>query len=393
MPARRRKQTKALTTVQQLKLIGTHLAAAIIGAALTGLVLWPGHGPVGRKPDLGPGLDPVKTPPTEYLWIDQPAPAFPIPPYARYLAGVKIVLDPGHGGHSDRPGWKRGPTGLQEAEVNLSVALFLRDFLLAAGAEVRMTRQKDVYLDADDGRDLGLRIGMANDWGADLYLAIHHNAAEEPGPNYTTLYYHGSPDQSPASRCAGRWLLTGLNDALRLESFPPCQLRSDESLDSKPRPAEKSGLRVLRDAHVPAVLGEASFHSNPDEERRLRNPVYNRREAYGYFLGMARWAQAGLPRVRLAEVTGANGHGATAVVSLDDGLGNHGGPGNEGAQIAADSIVVRVDGKRANFTTDLKARRVRIELPGSGRHSPVRLFVDFENVYGQHVLRPTLEVE
>jgi hypothetical protein len=69
---------------------------------------------------------------------------YPVPLYAKYLKGVRICLNPGHGGDAHQRGFKRGPTGVREAEMNLRVALFLRDLLEHVGAEVLMTRTEDV---------------------------------------------------------------------------------------------------------------------------------------------------------------------------------------------------------------------------------------------------------
>jgi N-acetylmuramoyl-L-alanine amidase len=359
------------------RLILTHLLAAAAGSAAAGLAFC-GWQHYRTRPPTRP--DPLRTPPQAYRWADLPEPAFPIPPFANRLAGVKIVLDPGHGGRGDRPNWKRGPTGLREEEVNLAVAHYLREFLEAVGAKVVMTRTDDTCLDPDEKIDLARRIEIANQLRADLFISIHHNAASEPGPNYTTIYYHGDPDASPASRCAARYLLTGLNDTLRLEQHVPCALLSD-------RLRYQNGFYVLREARVPAVLVEASFHSNPQEERRLRDPLYNRREAYGYFLGLARWAQAGLPRIRLLEPSeDAVGPGKTVVIGLDDGLG-----GNS-AGIVASSLVVRVNGEPTRFSLDSHRSRVQLVLPSRLKGSTVPVYVDFQNVFGQHVLHPQLEL-
>ena len=71
---------------------------------------------------------------TRTNWHKLPKADYGIPPYARYLQGIRICLDPGHGGQGHLPEYKRGPTGLREAEVNLRVAFYLRDFLSQAGA-------------------------------------------------------------------------------------------------------------------------------------------------------------------------------------------------------------------------------------------------------------------
>jgi N-acetylmuramoyl-L-alanine amidase len=333
-----------------------------------------------------PTVDPLHGSPSDFEWSARPAPAFPLPPYARFLKGVQIVIDPGHGGRADRAGWKRGPTGLREAEVNLRVALLLRGFLEAAGATVVLTRETDVYLDPDDGRDLRTRIEIANQLRADLFLSI--NAAENSSEaNYTSVFYHATPDHSPASLDAARCLLGGLNDALRLEQHLGCALVSDYAI----YPGE--GFAVLREARVPAVLTEASFHSNPQEERRLRDPVYNRREAYGLFIGLAQWAQGGFPRVRLIQPPdGRVEAGETILVGLDDGLSDRGGLGSTLPQIAPGTLVVEINGQGVPHAVDLAARVVEIEQPQDINLANASLYVDLTNAFGQHVLHPWIEL-
>jgi hypothetical protein len=270
--------------------------------------------------------------------------------------------------------------------VNLRVAQYLREFLVAAGAKVVLTRDTDKNLDLPDKEDLRARAEVANHARADLFLSIHHNAVDDSNVNYTALFYHSSPDYSPASLCAARHLLIGLNDALRLESHLECAVLSDGILYD-------NGFAVLREADVPAVLSEASFHSNPQEEARLRDPVYNRREAYGMFLGLARWAQAGLPRVRLVKVENGTGRsGDKAIVALDDGLSGRGGWGAAQAKLLTESIVVKLDGRSVSYTREPDERQLRITLPGRPGGSRGTLYVDFENIFGQHVLHPRMEL-
>lgn len=427
----------------------TPIARYLLAAAAGGLLTWFAMPPHLNQPADAAHvagahgaqrvLDPLRTAPGQYVWPEQPAPSFPIPPYAAFLKDVLIVLDPGHVGQTDKgPGWKRGPTGLREAEVNLRVALFLREFLQAAGARVLLTREVDAELGLSDEEDLRERAEIANRAHADLLLSIHHNAAERPSANHTTLFYHKSPEHNPASLCAARHLLTGLNDALRLEEHVGCALRSD--FVQYPG----VGFAVLRQAQVPTVLSESSFHTNPEEERRLRDPVYNRREAYGLFMGLCRWAQAGLPRVRLLaesypvppaasslpgasppsatlspsaaapsptagrgsrggrtarSVTASRGEGASrslstprvVTVMLDDGLSSRPGVTRE-IKIRRDSVRVMLDGSPVKFSLDLAKRTVRVELPPQTAGRRAELFVDFENVFGQHVLHPRLEL-
>lgn len=363
----------------------THACAVLGGAALLACFLW--LSATARPAAVSTAPNFVALPPTAFAWSAQTEPSFALPPFAQHLAGVRIVLDPGHGGRADRPNWKRGPTGLREAEINLRAALFLRDLLTAAGADVHLTRDDDRYLHEDDQRDLAARVALANDLRADLFLSIHHNAAARPEANYTAVFYHDTGERLPASRTAARYLLEGLQEELRLEQHLPCGVLSDRRLT-------KNGLAVLRQAEVPAVLTEASFFTNPQEEQRLRDPLYNRREAYGLFLGLARWAQAGLPRVALASP--ADGHvkpGGDLVISLNDGLAGRGGWGGDTLRILAPSLRVELNARPLPFSFDPQNRRLTAKLPGDLPSGPHTLWIDFENVFGQHVIHPELRMQ
>ncbi|TWT40375.1 N-acetylmuramoyl-L-alanine amidase AmiA [Phycisphaerae bacterium RAS1] len=360
----------------------SHAVAAAFGAVLASVWLAPVR--TATLPTPAPGPDPLRAEPAEFTWEQHPEAAFPLPPYAAFLRDATIVIDPGHGGREDRPNWKRGPTGLREEVVNLSVALHLRDFLRAAGANVIMTRERDVYLDKADAVDLKMRAEIANRARADLLLSIHHNSAERAEANYTSVFYHGDPDDSPASVCAARHILAGLNDALRLSQHIECAALSDTVI------YPKVGFAVLREAQVPAVLAESSFHSNPDEEARLRDPIYNRREAYGLFIGLARWAQAGLPRVKLLGAERRRDNQTDVVIELDDGLSKRGGMAARSRKIIEQSISVRWGGAALPFSVDWEKRQLRMTLPAGAASKTLR--VDFENVFGQHVLHPLMEL-
>ena len=100
--------------------------------------------------------------------LPQPAPAST--PAPGPLTGVTICVDPGHGGYD---GGARGQdSGALEKDVNLAVALCLRQELQAAGAQVILTRDTDTAL-AEEGaqrkrRDLQYRVDAARE--AQLFL-------------------------------------------------------------------------------------------------------------------------------------------------------------------------------------------------------------------------------
>jgi N-acetylmuramoyl-L-alanine amidase len=289
------------------------------------------------------------------------------PPYARWLRGVTVCVDPGHGGDARRGG-NRGPSGVREAEVNLGVARALRGFLERSGARAVLTR------DADEDLPLAERARVANRCGADFFLSIHHNAIDRrPEVNYTSVWYHAGVDHSPPSLDLARHVLEGLRETIRAEDALPCPLMSDFAL----HPGQ--GFGVLRALEVPGVLSEASFHTNPEEERRLALPEYQRREAWGHFLGIARYVAGGLPRAEPL----APGPGGELRFRLDDGLMGRGGWTADVRKVLAESVCAWTDGRAVEARYD-PATGV-LALPPLAPGAAVT--VSFQNLFKHHNLR------
>ena len=260
-----------------------------------------------------------------------------VPAYAKYLQGVRIFLDPGHGGEAHKRGFKRGPTGVREAEMNLRIAKYLRDFLEHVGAEVKLSRERDVFVANAD------RPQIAAAWGADWFISLHHNAVSRPEANFTTVWYHAGVDARPSNLDLARYLCGGLYERLALPQITDVPLKSDQLM-------YESGFGVLRGATMTAALTESSFFTNPEEEQRLRQPAYNLREAHGLFLGLARYAAAGLPRAELtAPEDGVVAAGEELVFTLDDGLRPRRAWGAERQMVLADTIQVYLNDEPLPF--------------------------------------------
>ena len=100
------------------------------------------------------------------------AAAAPEPPPGLRL----VVIDPGHGGTNlGAPSRVHHPVRY-EKEFTLKVGRKVADRLREAGVTVVLTRERD--------RDMSLkaRISMANRLRADVFVSIHLNATEVPGP-------------------------------------------------------------------------------------------------------------------------------------------------------------------------------------------------------------------
>lgn len=203
------------------------------------------------------------------------------------VAGKVVVLDPGHGGKETGA---VGPEGTEEKAVNLAVALELAARLREAGAIVHLTREGDHEIagpDAPLAQDLQGRSELANRLRADLLLSIHHNATlgERATSRAASETYYRMDDLGASLEAADaihRWLVRGLGQPA--EALIP------------------GNYAVLRGAATAAVLGEASYLTNPETERKLRTPEGIRQEAEAYFRGICEYFAPGVPRILSLDV-------------------------------------------------------------------------------------------
>jgi len=197
------------------------------------------------------------------------------------LMGRRVVLDPGHGGHFQGA---VGSGGLTEAEVNLGVALYLRGLLEWAGTEVFMTRTADYdYLSPADSTlaaDLAFRVSFTDSLQPDVFLSIHHNsvASLDRTVNETQTYY-------PLG-----------DDGASLDLAQAVHRHLVINLEISPARILPGNFYVLRNATVPAVLGEPAMISHPVMEGRLSMAASQRLEAEAYFLGLLDYFSQGSPR-------------------------------------------------------------------------------------------------
>ena len=201
------------------------------------------------------------------------------------LAGKVICIDPGHGGTAAFDDYRVGPTGEREEWVDLRVGLILRDMLEARGATILMTRMEDVDVPLKD------RALLAVENQANVFISIHHNATADPGVNFPIIYFHGNASENRAGVLLGRMIARELSGAL-FNGKTPVSLVSDHTI------FPNSGTAVLRHSYgIPGIIGEASFFSNPEEEQRLKDTAYNRKEASAYVRALETFFQGEIPGI------------------------------------------------------------------------------------------------
>ncbi|HJV10890.1 MAG TPA: N-acetylmuramoyl-L-alanine amidase [Burkholderiales bacterium] len=225
-----------------------------------------------------------------------------------------IVIDPGHGGED--PG-AIGRRGSREKDVTLSIARRLKK-LIDGEPNMRalLTRDGDYFL------ALGARVEKARAVKADLLVSIHADAFTRPNVRGSSVF--ALSDKRATSELAralakkenesdligGVALQTKddhvrrtildlsqsatIDHSLRLGSSVLKQLGGVNDLH-KPR-VEQASFAVLTAPDVPSILVETAFISNPEEERRLNDDVYQDKLAQAILEGIREYIAKHPPR-------------------------------------------------------------------------------------------------
>ena len=222
---------------------------------------------------------------------------------------LRIVIDPGHGG-KDPGATRRGSS--QEKALNLTVSKHLYNYLKDQGFEVKMTRDKDVFV------TLAGRSKMANDFKADLFISVHTNAAKRAAANGFEVYFRSdkATDAEAAEVAAFE------NEALQYEeahySFVDMLLESmakNEFMNESSKLAghirnyvykepgigiavrqnnaiRQANFYVLRGVKAPAVLVEMGYISSSKDRARLNNKAAQKRMGQGIGKGIVSYLKA-----------------------------------------------------------------------------------------------------
>ena len=195
-----------------------------------------------------------------------------------------VLIDPGHGGRD--PGATGVSRTVTEKQLTLIMATELADLLEKRGrVRVALAREDDTYLTLDQRAAIARRIG------ASLFVSLHMDSAPNPLARGTTLYTlsdvasseEAARFASAENRAGGAFggeadgsLRSILSDlALRGHMEQSAELarrtvrRAAGRVVLRPRPHQFASFQVLRRADTPALLVEAGYISNVDDEALL----------------------------------------------------------------------------------------------------------------------------
>lgn len=316
------------------------------------------HSPVVNEPTPASLDDAIARLELRGDWTDMPPLQVPRHPAQKFLKDWAIVIDPGHGGHADQEGYKRGPTGVREAEVNWRVSVLLQQLLADGGAQVVLTRSGDDPISLQDRAAVANTLVRDRDGGvgADFFLSVHHNLSPKETTNWTSVWFHDDPNHSEVGIDAGRYIAHRVGEALRTQVGITSPLMTDRQMYD-------GGFGILRFSEVPACLAELSFYSNLDEEQRLRDGIYNLRCAYAIYVALCEYAYGGRPTQDQPTLSPGE-DGVTLTTTLIDGM-PEGWWGGDRTRILRDSIAVSLDGQDLPIVFDPATRGLSVDLPAS----------------------------
>ena len=198
--------------------------------------------------------------------------AFHIPSFAKNHkpSTIIIVIDPGHGGVD--PG-KVSKTGVEEKDINLEIAFYLKEYLSSQDFVVYMTREDDsgLYEESASNKktsDLNNRIRFMKTHDADCFVSIHQNSYPDETISSAQVFYNGE----------GTELAEYIQSSLL-------------SVDPQNHRAAKfsSDYFLLKNATIPSVIVECGFLSNPTEASKLTDDSYQKQLAYAICIGICQY--------------------------------------------------------------------------------------------------------
>ncbi len=180
------------------------------------------------------------------------------------LSGVKICIDPGHGGND--PGNTAGKDVLEKS-VALLQAQAIADELRARGATVVMTRTGDQSLSLEQ------RVQFGNASNCDLFISVHYNSAGKDAKPYGAQTYYNTPFSQPLAKAVQS----------EIEGVVP---------SSKWNKYAHYNFYVTRSKQRPGILIECGFLSNPSDEKLAQSAAQRQKFAKAVAQGVANYYSA-----------------------------------------------------------------------------------------------------
>lgn len=188
----------------------------------------------------------------------------------------KIIIDAGHGGMD---GGAVGNNGTLEKDINLKVAMFLKEIAEADGKSVIMTRDTDTSLHTTDSAkirnqkrsDLQVRKEILQNNTDGIFVSIHMNKFEQESVRGAQVFYADNDNSRILAQNIQSALIEGIADGNKRVA--------------KPAPAS---LYIFKGCNSSAVVVECGFLSNKEEEALLATEEYQKKLAECIYKGICK---------------------------------------------------------------------------------------------------------
>lgn len=199
----------------------------------------------------------------------------------RYLATMKtdkdpyvVVIDAGHGGKD--PG-KVGVNDCLEKDINLSIALILKDFLENQDVKIVMTRESDIGLYQESSKnkkveDMRNRVALIDETAPDLVVSIHQNSYHEEYVSGAQVFYYSHSKE-------GKELAQVIQE----------QIKTSLDLDNKRVEKANDSYYLLKKTSAPTVIIECGFLSNYEDASKLIDESYQEKMAWTIHLAILQY--------------------------------------------------------------------------------------------------------
>ena len=183
---------------------------------------------------------------------------------------VEVVVDAGHGG-SD-PG-KVGVNGVKEKDINLSIALKVKERLEKEGISVYMTREEDKRVDENGqeyskAEDMKSRVNVINEIKPELVVSIHQNSYQSEEIKGAQVFYYVNSEKA-------KEIAQIIQEEMR--TFDPMNDRQIKANDT---------YYMLRRTEVPTIIVECGFLTNWEEANKLIDDEYQNKVADSIVTGI-----------------------------------------------------------------------------------------------------------
>lgn len=186
-----------------------------------------------------------------------------------------VIIDAGHGSPD---GGTSSADGTLEKDINISIAIKLKETLEAMGISCILTRTDDNGIYDSSAKtirekkvsDIKNRLQLINKTENSVFVSIHQNHYSSPAYKGLQVFYSKNHPES-----------SKLADSIRLPVIT--YLQTDNSREIK---ASGSEIYLLHHSQRPSVMVECGFMSNAEETKMLKDESYQLKLAFVIAIGI-----------------------------------------------------------------------------------------------------------